>query len=107
MKIYDYFKNTVEENISQEFRLKNIDETRNDLLEETEPNELMSRKHKKVYIITLNYIEHFLISTSTIATCISIAAFDSLLGIPIRNTSSAIGLKIPAVILQELKSVSQ
>ena len=34
--------------MSQEFRLKNIDETRNYLLEEIKQNELMSRKHKKV-----------------------------------------------------------
>ena len=31
--------------MSQEFRLKNIDETRNYLLEEIKRNELMSRKH--------------------------------------------------------------
>ena len=37
-----------EENISQEFRLKNIDETRNYLIEETNQNELMSKKNKKV-----------------------------------------------------------
>ena len=35
------------ENISQEFRLKNIDETRNYLIEEINRNELMSKKHKK------------------------------------------------------------
>ena len=29
LKIYDYFKNIVEEDISQEFRLKNKDETKN------------------------------------------------------------------------------
>ena len=38
----------VEENISQEFRLKNIDETRNYFLKEIEQNELTSKKHKKV-----------------------------------------------------------
>ena len=37
----------VEENIRQEFRLKNIDGTRNYFLKEIEKNELMSRKHKK------------------------------------------------------------
>ena len=40
-----------EENVSHEFRLKNIDETRNYFLEEinqNEQNELMSKKHKKV-----------------------------------------------------------
>ena len=34
-----------EENISQEFRLKNIDETRNYFLKEIEQNKLMSKKH--------------------------------------------------------------
>ena len=45
----------VEENVSQEFRLKNIDETRNYFLEEIEQKELMGRKHKKG-CTTLNYI---------------------------------------------------
>ena len=49
-----------EHRLSQEFRLKNIDETRNSFLEEIEKTELMSRKHKNV-CTTLNYIEHFLI----------------------------------------------
>ena len=43
--------------------------------------------------VTLNYIEHFLILGSTIADCISISAFTSLVGIPI-VASSAMGLKI-------------
>ena len=85
-----------EENISQEFRLKNIDETRNYLIEETNRNKLLSKKHKKV-CTTLNYIEHFLILASTITGCVSISAFASLVGIPIGITSSAIGLKICAI----------
>ena len=40
-----------EENISQEFILKNIDETRNYLIEEINQNELKSKKHKKVSIV--------------------------------------------------------
>ena len=48
-----------EENIIQEFRLKNIDKARNYFFEEIKQNQLMSRKHKKV-CTTLNYIEHFL-----------------------------------------------
>ena len=36
-----------EENISQEFWLKNIDETRNYFIEEINQNELMSKKHKE------------------------------------------------------------
>ena len=54
-----------EENISQELRLKNIDETRNDLIEERNRNQLMIKKHKKV-CKTLNYIEHFLTLASAI-----------------------------------------
>ena len=91
MKIYNYFKN-----ISQEFRLKNIDKTKYYFLEDIKQNELMSRKYKKL-CTTLNYIEHFLILASTITGCISISAFASLLGIPIGITSSAIGLKICAI----------
>ena len=95
-----------EENISQEFRLKNIDETRNYLIEEINRNELMSKKHKKV-CTTLNYIEHFLILASTITGCISISAFVSLLGIPIGITNSAIGLKICAITvgIKKFKSI--
>ena len=89
MKIYNCFKNMVEENISQEFRLKNIDETRNYLTEEINQTELMSKKHKAF----LNYIEHFLILGSTITGCVSISAFASSVGIPIGITGSAIGLK--------------
>ena len=36
-----------EENISQKFRLKKIDETRNYFIEEVNQNELMSKRHKK------------------------------------------------------------
>ena len=65
----------IEENISQEFWLKNIDETGNYFLEEMKQNESMSKKHKMVYT-TLNYIEHLLISASKIIVCISVSAFD-------------------------------
>ena len=56
----------------------------------------MSKKQEKV-CTTVNYIEHFLILTSTISACISIFAFASLLGIPIGITSSAIESKICAI----------
>ena len=84
------------ENISQEFRLKNIDETRSYVTEELNRNELMSEKHKKV-CTTLNYIEHFLILDFTITGCISISAFASLVGIPVRIRGSATGLKTCAI----------
>ena len=64
----------VEENISQEFRLKNVDEARKYLTEEMNRNELISKKHKKV-CTTLNYIEQFLILGSTITGCVSISTF--------------------------------
>ena len=41
----------VTENIRQEFRLKNIGETRNYFLEEIKQKTLMSRKHKKICTI--------------------------------------------------------
>ena len=85
-----------EENISQEFRLKNIDETRNYFIEERNRDELMSKKHKKI-CKTPNYIEHFLILASTITGYVSIFPFHSLIGIHVRVTSSAIGLKICAI----------
>ena len=49
----------VEENISQEFRLKNM------------KNDLMSQKQKEV-CTSLNHIEHFLILVSAITGYISI-----------------------------------
>ena len=61
----------------------------------------MSKKHKKDCSV-LNYIDHLLIVLSTITAGISISAFASLVGIPIRITSPAIGLKI-CVITAEIK----
>ena len=64
----------VEENVSQEFRVKNINETRNYSFEEIYRSELMSKKHKKI-CTTLNFIENFLILASRITGCVSISAF--------------------------------
>ena len=83
----------VEENLSQEFRSKNIDEARNYFPKEIEQNELITIKQKKV-CTALNYIEHFFTLASIISGCISIYAFTSLIGILIEITSSAIRLKI-------------
>ena len=106
MKLYNYFKNIAEENISQEFRLENINETRNYLTEEIDRNEMMIKNHKKV-CTTLNYIERSLILASTNTGCVSISAFASLIGISIRITSSAIGLKICAItaVIKKYKSM--
>ena len=93
-----------EEKISQKFRLKNIDETRNYFLKELEQNELMHKKRKMV-CTTLNHIEHFLILVSTATRCISISAFAPFLGIPIGITTCAVGLKICAAGIKRYKSI--
>ena len=59
----------------------------------------MIKNNKKVFI-TLHFIENVLILAFTITGCILVSAFTSLLGIPLRIMSSAIGSK-----LQELKSI--
>ena len=74
---------------------------RNHFIEEINRNELMSKKHKKVCRV-LNYIDHSLIVISAITGRISISAFASLVGIPIRIMSSATELKI-CVITAEIK----
>ena len=82
-----------EEIMNQGFRLKNIDEIRNYLIEEINQNEFMTRKHKKVCRV-LNYIDHSLIAISLITGGVSISVFASLVVIPIGITNSATGLKI-------------
>ena len=86
----------VEENISWEFRLKNINEARNYLTEEINRNELINKKHKKIFT-TLNHIESFLILGFIINGCVSVSGFTYSVGIPIGITSSVIGLKICAI----------
>ena len=83
-----------EENLNQELRLKNKDETRNYLIQEIDQNELISKNHKKVCI---NYIERSLVLGSTITGCDFNSAFPSFVGNPIRITSSATRLKICAI----------
>ena len=86
----------VEKNITQEFRLKNTDKTKNYFIKETNQNELMSKKQKKV-CTTLNYIENLLILASAIILCVSITDFVSLVGISIGIVIFALGLKICAI----------
>ena len=84
--------------------MKNIDEEIEELIEEINQNELMSKKHKKVYR-ALNYIERLFILISTVSGCVSISAFFSFFGIPIGIMSSATGLKI-CVITAGIKKLS-
>ena len=85
-----------EENIGQELRLKEIEEKRNYFMEEIKQNELISKKHKKVYKI-ISYTEHLLVLTSTVSGFVSISAFAILFGIPLGIASSAAKIKISAI----------
>ena len=65
-----------EENINQEFKLKNVKEAKNYLITEIDQNQLMSKERKKACEF-LNYIEHFLILVSAGPGCIAISDFAS------------------------------
>ena len=54
--------------------MKNIHETTNCLIEETNQNELISKNYRKV-CTTVNYIEHFLFLGSTITGYVYRSAF--------------------------------
>ena len=86
----------VEKNISQEFKLKNIEEIKNYFIKERDQNELMSNKHKKVFA-NLNYIEHALVFAFVVTGCVLIFVFPSLVCIPIGILSSALRIKICAI----------
>ena len=102
----DYKKNDVSilkinmtEEISLEFRFRKIDETRNYLLEEIKNNDLMSENCKKTRKY-LNYVEHLLNLVSTVTGCVLISAFASLVCVPVCIKSSAVGIKIRAIIAE-------
>ena len=65
------------EKASLEFRQRKIDEARNYLLDEMRHNNLMSEKYKKTCRY-LNYVEHLLISASTITGSVLFSGFASL-----------------------------
>ena len=62
---------------------------------------MISKKHKKG-CKNLAYIEDLLILDSTVTGCISISAFDSLFGIPVGITSSAVRL---IAVIKKYKSI--
>ena len=84
------------EEASLECRLKEIDETKNYLLDEIKHNDLMSEKYEKTCKY-LNHVEHLLILVSTVTGCVSDSAFASLVCVLISITSSAVGMKICAI----------
>ena len=66
----------------------------------------MCEKYKKTYKY-LNYVENLLILVSTVAGCVSISAFASLVCVPVGITSSAVRLNICAIFaeIKKYKSI--
>ena len=83
-----------------EFKLKKqeIDETRNYLLDEIKHYDSMSEKYNKKCKY-LNCVKILLILSSTITGCVSVSAFASLVCVPVGITSSAVRIKICAIIV--------
>ena len=81
------------EEASLELRLRKNDETRNYLLDGINHNDSMSEKCEKTCKY-LNYIEHLLILASTVAGCVLISEFASLVCLPVGIASSALGKKL-------------
>ena len=96
MKIYNYFINTIGEDIIQEFRLKKIKEI-NYFIKEIDQNKLLSNMNKKI-CTTLSRIGHFLNLVFSVTICIFISAFASLIDISKGIMSSTIVLNICAII---------
>ena len=94
-----------EGNISEEFRLKNI-ETKYYFIKEIDQNELISMKHKKMCTFS-NFNQHLVILASAVTGCISISALASLVGIPIEIISSAVGITIYAMTATIKKSITK
>ena len=90
---------------SLEFRLKEIDETRNHILDEINHNDLISEKYRKTCKY-LKYLKQLLIFGSTATGCVSVSAFASLVCVTVGIASSALGLKCVQS-MQELKYISQ
>ena len=88
-----------------EFKLKEMDKTRNYFMEEIKQNELISKKHKKLCKI-LKYTEHLLILAATVSECVSVSALASLIGIPIGIASFATTINITIIIAQIKKHKS-
>ena len=85
------------ENISQKFRLKEMNETRNYFIEEIMQNELINKKHKKVCNI-LNYTEYLFSLAYTVTGSVFISAVTFLIDIPAGIASPTVGKEICAII---------
>ena len=65
--------NIVEDSITQEFGLKEIDKKMNYFTEEIKQHDSLSKKHKNIHVI-LNNTEHLFTLTSTVTGCVSFSA---------------------------------
>ena len=94
------------EETSLKFGSRKIDEARKNILEEIKHNDLISEKYKKTYKYS-NYVEQLLISASTVTGCVSIFAFALLVAIPVGIPSSAVEIKICAIMagIKKYKSI--
>ena len=74
-------------------------------IEEIKQNEIINKKHQKVYRI-LDLTEYFLILASAVTESVSIYAFASLIGILVDIASSAVEIKIFAItaVIKKCKS---
>ena len=81
--------------------MKEIDKTRNYLIEEVKQNELISEKHKKVFRI-LKYAEHLLILASIVTGCVSISVLSFSVVIPVGIAITA-GIKTYKSIIKKKK----
>ena len=84
------------EEASAEFRFKKIGEKINYRLDEINYNDLMSEKYKKACKY-LNYVKQLVVLVSTVAGCVSVSVFPSLIPLPVFVTSSAVAVKICAI----------
>ena len=84
------------EEASLAFRLRKLDETRNNLLDEIKHNDLTSEKYKNTCKY-LNYVENLLILSSATAVCVSISTFAWLVCAPVGITISVVRINICAI----------
>ena len=85
---------STKENGSLDFRLKNIDEARNYLLEEKKT--WWFNKWKTVYR-ALNHFEHFVVFVSAVSGCVLISASSSLVGVYVSIANTVVQAEIFAV----------
>ena len=96
----------VEENISQKFKVKKIQETRNYFTEEINQIELINKKHKNT-ITFLSYIEHLDFLAFAVTGWFSISAFIYSVGVLADIMSTGVGTKIFAITEGIIKIMSQ